>query len=195
MFRIAVLSSGMSRGTNLRAMAEYFKRNNLPVKISFVVRTKENAPINLVCSQYGIPCHFIEYRTKEKFEEKVLYLCHHYRIQLLALSGFLKKLSPLLLRELAIPVLNIHPALLPKYGGNRMYGMAVHQAVYDAKETISGATVHRVDSHYDHGKIIAQMQTDVSDCKSPEEIADTVLKIEHQLYGKAIWDYLTQIYS
>lgn len=185
----------MSRGSNLKAMAEHFKVNNLPVQISFVIRTRKEAPIAQVCAEKGITCHHIAYKNQEQFEENVLYLCHFHGIQLVALSGFLKRLSAFFLRELALPVLNIHPALLPQYGGKKMYGMAVHQAVFDNRETESGATVHLVDPFYDHGQIIAQEKTDISQCHSPEEIADTVLKAEHRLYGRAIWSYLNQLFG
>lgn len=195
MFRIAVLSSGMSRGSNLRAMAEYFKINNLPVHISFAVRTRKAAPIAQVCDEQGITCHFIAYKNQLQFEEKVLYLCQCKGIHLLALSGFLKKLSPMFLRDLAVPAINIHPALLPKYGGQNMYGSAVHEAVYANQENESGATVHLVDAKYDHGKIIAQQKVDISKCRSPEEIAAAVLKVEQQLYGRAVWEFLNKVYS
>jgi len=195
LFKIAVLSSGASRGSNLKAMAEYFKENRLPVQISFVVRTKSAAPIVNVCDDFDITCHHIPYKTQEQFEEKILYLCQYHGIHLLALTGFLKKLSPMFIRGLALPVVNIHPALLPKHGGNDMFGIAVHQAVFESGETESGATVHLVDSMYDHGKIIAQQKIDISRCQSAEEIANVVLKTEHQLYGKTIWEYLAKLYS
>ncbi len=195
MFNIAVLSSGMSRGTNLRAMAEYFREHELPVKIIFVIRTKEEAPIKDVCAELNIACHYLPYKDKQKFEDKVLYLINYHDIHLVALAGFLKMLSPEFIADACVPILNIHPALLPKHGGKAMYGMAVHKAVFEAREKVSGATVHLVDEVYDNGQIIAQQQIDISDCKSPDEIAHTVLKVEHQLYGKAIWDYLNKLYS
>jgi len=134
-------------------------------------------------------------KSREQFEEKVLYLCQYHGIHLIALSGFLKKLSPMFIRDVSIPILNIHPALLPKFGGKGMYGMSVHKAVFDAADKESGATVHLVDAKYDHGKIVAQQVVEVSDCKTPAEIADRVLKIEHQLYGKTIWDFLIRLFS
>jgi phosphoribosylglycinamide formyltransferase-1 len=195
LFNIAVLSSGMSRGTNLRAMAKYFKDNNLPVRISFVIRTKCEASITEVCAELNITCHLLSYKNPEQFEEKVLFLCQYHGVHLIALSGFLKKLSPVFIREARVPILNIHPALLPKYGGEGMYGMAVHKVVHESGDKESGATVHLVDTKYDHGKIIAQEKVDISGCNSAEEISVTVIKAEHRLYGKAIWDYLVKLFS
>lgn len=195
LFNIAVLTSGLSRGSNLRAMIEYFKINKLPVNISFVVRTKVDAPITLVCDEYDITCHHFEYRKREQFEDKVIYLCQYHGIHIIALAGFLKKLSPMFLREIGIPVLNIHPALLPSFGGEGMYGMNVHRAVFESGDNESGATVHLVDFIYDHGGVIAQQKTNISLCSSAEDVAKVVLDIEHKIYGKTIWEYLVKLYS
>lgn len=195
MFNIALLSSGMSRGSNLKAIADYFREHKLPVKIIFVIRTKEDAPIKDVCAELNIACHYLPYKDRQKFEEKVLYLINYHNIHLVALAGFLKMLSPEFIANACVPIFNIHPALLPKYGGKAMYGKTVHQAVFDAGDKASGATVHIVDEVYDNGQIIAQQEIDISQCQSSEEIAKTVLKVEHQLYGKAIWDFLSKLYS
>lgn len=195
MFNIAVLTSGMSRGSNLKAMAEYFQQNNLPVKIVFVIRTKDDAPLKDVCTGLNVACHFLPYKNRAKFEDKVLYLIDYHNIHLVALAGFLKLLSPDFINNAGVPILNIHPSLLPGFGGKDMYGAAVHKAVFDAGEKVSGATVHLVNEVYDDGQIVAQKQIDVSHCGSPDEIAKSVLKIEHQLYGRAIWEYLQKLYS
>jgi phosphoribosylglycinamide formyltransferase 1 len=195
MFNIAVISSGMSRGSNLKAMVNYFRNNNLPVNVSFVIRTIDKAPINTLCLEMIIPGYCIAYKSKEQFEEQILYLAQHYGVHVIILSGFLKKLTPTFIREIGVPILNIHPALLPKYGGKGMYGGAVHKAVFEAREKKSGATVHLVDASYDHGRIIAQSTVDISDCNNPEEIGERVLLVEHELYGKAIWEYLVKLYS
>jgi phosphoribosylglycinamide formyltransferase-1 len=195
LFNIAVLCSGMSRGSNLRAMAQYFQDNNLPIRICFVVRTKAEAPVTEVCDEFNITCNLLPYKNRELFEEKVLFLCQYHGVHLIALAGFLKKLSPVFIREARIPILNIHPALLPNYGGEGMFGITVHKTVFASGDTESGATVHLVDSRYDHGKIIAREKTLITGCTSPEEIAQEVLKAEHKLYGKAIWDYLVKLYS
>ncbi|HOQ80442.1 MAG TPA: formyltransferase family protein, partial [Candidatus Cloacimonadota bacterium] len=102
------------------------------------------------------------------------------------LAGFMRKLSEQFLDTINTPLINIHPALLPKYGGKGMYGSNVHNAVFTAGEKISGATVHYVNKNYDEGDIIMQQSVDITDCQSPEEIGKKVLAIEHQIYGAAI---------
>jgi phosphoribosylglycinamide formyltransferase 1 len=195
MFKVAVLSSGMSRGSNLRAMAEYFRDNHLPVQISFVVRTQIQAQIAEVCNDLSLNCIYLSSKDMDQLEEKVLFLIQYHGINLIALAGFMKKLSPGFIRKTGVPILNIHPALLPKYGGQGMFGLAVHKAVFEAGDKISGATVHFVDSVYDHGKILTQQSVNISTCKTPEDIATRVLDIEHQLYGRTIWTYLQKLYS
>lgn len=194
-FNIAVLSSGMSRGSNLKAMANYFNDNKLPVQIVFVIRTKAEAPIKDICDELNITCHYIPYKERTLFEEKVIYLINYHNVHLLALAGFLKQLSPSFINESGVPILNIHPALLPKYGGKGMYGMAVHREVFNAKDKESGVTIHLVNPEYDQGDIIAQKKVDVSDCSNDIDVAHKVLKLEHQFYGQTIWQYLTKLYS
>jgi len=180
----------MSRGSNLKSIHKYFLMNKLPVKIEFVIKTKENAPISAVCKELGVYCVLLPYKNRDYFESNLLNLSKQHKVDLIALSGFLKLLSSDFIDNINLPILNIHPALLPKYGGIGMYGMKVHTAVFEAGEKISGATVHLVDDKYDHGKIIYQQSVDVSECKNPEEIAQNVLSVEHSIYGKSIWVFL-----
>jgi folate-dependent phosphoribosylglycinamide formyltransferase PurN len=100
---------------------------------------------------------------------------------LIVLAGFLKLIPPDFIERFKNRVINIHPALLPSFGGKGMYGMNVHKAVFESSAKISGATVHIIDNTYDTGKIIAQKSVDISDVNSPEEIAERVLNIEHYL--------------
>ena len=102
-------------------------------------------------------------------------------IHLVVLAGFIKKIPDYFIEEYENRIINIHPALLPSFGGEGMYGINVHKAVFNSSVKISGATVHFVDKIYDHGKIIDQRKVDISDLKTPEEIAARVLKIEHEL--------------
>lgn len=191
-FRIAVLASGHSRGSNLAAMHDYFVRNHLPVEITIAIFTRSDSPALALAESLGIATKVIPIKDAVVYEQQVMSLCKDSKISLIALAGFLKKLSAEFLEQISIPVLNIHPALLPKYGGSGMYGRAVHEAVFSAGESRSGATVHLVDPLYDHGQIVAQETVDVSNCHSPEEIAAAVLKIEHGLYGKAIYKLLAE---
>jgi len=104
---------------------------------------------------------------------------------LIVLAGFMRKLSENFISE-TVPIINIHPALLPKFGGKNMYGTAVHKAVFDSNEKKSGVTVHLVNNDYDSGQILNQREVDIADCSNPEEIGARVLELEHLIYPETI---------
>jgi threonylcarbamoyladenosine tRNA methylthiotransferase MtaB len=189
-YKIAVLSSGHSRGSNLATMHLYWQEHQLPVEIALAVFTRTDSPAYSLAKELNIPSTVIPARNMQAFEAEVLRMCQAEGIVLIALAGFLKQLSNEFINSVGIPILNIHPALLPKYGGKGMFGMAVHKAVHEAEEKLSGATVHLVDPLYDHGRIIAQSGVDISSCSTPEAIATKVLTAEHQLYAPAIYRFL-----
>lgn len=189
-YKIAVLCSGHSRGSNLAAMHRYFLEQGFAARIAMAVFTRKDSPALLLAQALDIPCKVIPGKDMAAFEAATLSLCQENEINLIALAGFMKKLSQEFISAADIPILNIHPALLPMFGGKQMYGLAVHKAVWDAGEKNSGATVHLVDPVYDNGRIIAQQKVDISLCKSPEEIAAKVLTIEHELYAPTIISYL-----
>lgn len=110
----------------------------------------------------------------------------NYAPDVIVLAGFLRSIAPEIITRYEGRIINIHPSLLPKYGGLGMYGMHVHRAVFDAKETHSGITIHEVSQEYDKGKIILQAEVDITSCSSPEEIATRVLKLEHAHFYKVV---------
>lgn len=184
--RIITLSSGLSRGSNLLAIHRYFQKENLPIQIAYAVFTNSQAQAIANANAEGISSLVIPIRDPQLFEERVLSLIKTQDISLVALCGFMKKVSADFIRKAGVPILNIHPALLPKFGGKGMYGTAVHEAVFKAGEKLSGATVHLVDEEYDRGAIIRQESIDIGFCSSPEMIASAVLEIEHKIYGPSI---------
>jgi len=178
----------------------------IQVQIAIVIHTKSNSPILDVCSEYGLKPLHIPYVSKQeagegqpvsrnqsglRFEEQLLSTIKEKGLDLIVLAGFMKQLSASFIDKACIPIMNIHPALLPKFGGKGMYGMRVHEKVFASREEYSGATVHLVDPEYDHGRIIAQERVWIADCRSAEEIAARVLKAEHYLYGRAIVSFLS----
>ncbi|MGC9337774.1 MAG: phosphoribosylglycinamide formyltransferase [Candidatus Cloacimonadia bacterium] len=181
---IAILTSGKSRGSNFESIARYIKKKKLPISIKFVVVSREDAPLIERAKALDVP--WIVLPDKKHFESQLLALLQQHNIQLIALAGFMRKLSLSLLNQFKGKIINIHPALLPKYGGKGMYGMRVHKAVFDNGERESGVTVHFVNEEYDAGKIIYQKKIPISNLKSPEEIAEAVLKVEHEVYPKVI---------
>jgi len=184
--RIITLSSGESRGSNLLAIYRFFAEQKLPLKLDTAVFTSANAPAIERCITAGIAYKVISAKDMRAFERELKELVAERGIKLIALCGFMKLLSSDFIQSVGIPVLNIHPALLPAYGGKGMYGMQVHEAVKAAGESISGATVHYVNECYDEGQILAQKRVDISDCQEAGEIAAKVLKIEHTLYPETI---------
>jgi len=190
MFKIVILSSGKSRGSNFQAIAEYISNNNLNIQISFLVITNPNAPIIKRAERLGIKYYLLNKKNLQKehlsFEEKLEILLEQHKVNLIVLAGFMRKLSSDFVYKHKKRIINIHPALLPKYGGKGMYGMRVHKAVFDAKDDYSGVSVHYVNAEYDTGKIIKQEKVCIKGLNSPEEIAEKVLKIEHRLYPEVI---------
>jgi phosphoribosylglycinamide formyltransferase-1 len=130
--------------------------------------------------------------SKSTFEsEAFLKQIESFQPDLIVLAGFLWKIPHYLVHAFPNKIINIHPALLPKYGGKGMYGMHVHKAVFDNKEPESGITIHYVNEHYDEGDFIFQKNISITDCDSPEAIAKTVLNLEHQFFPKIIEDLIS----
>ncbi len=175
---IAVFVSG--RGSNLQAILDFQERAN-KIEVKAVCSDKLECPAFDIAKKYSIPVFTVG--TKEGYIsfKKISDFFLELKIGLIVLAGFLKLLPVDFVEKFQNKIINIHPALLPSFGGKGMYGMNVHKAVFESSAKVSGATVHFVDPIFDNGKIIAQECVDISDVKSPEEIAERVLKIEHQI--------------
>lgn len=184
MFNVAVFVSG--RGSNLRALFEKVSKED--VKICAVVSDKKDCGAIEFAYLNSIPVFFVSKKNEDGFNSytKLADELKKLNVDLIVLAGFLKKIPDEFVDEFENKIINIHPALLPSHGGKGMYGLNVHKTVFEAKETISGATVHFVDKIYDNGKIIEQRSVNVIDAKSPEEIAERVLRIEHELLPEVV---------
>ena len=188
MKQIAVFTSGFSRGSNFLAICEYIRLHGLPVNIRYLFVTDRNAPIIEHAQALGI--EIVYYDSDVKLNDFLVDLCEAKPVDLIVLAGFMRKFSSLFFQKIDTPIVNIHPALLPKYGGKGMFGMNVHRAVFEAGEKVSGATVHFVNENYDEGEVILQKECDISMCGSAEEVGKVVLGIEHEIYPMAIWGFL-----
>ena len=146
-------------------------KNNINVEIINKFRCKEENNINL--------------KYKLSLKEN--------KIDLILLAGFMKKIPVDIIKIYENKILNIHPSLLPDYGGKGFYGMNVHNAVFNSKEKFSGATVHYVNERYDKGPILIQKKIDIQDCNSPDEIATKVLKVEHEIFPEAVKKHLKSL--
>lgn len=185
-FRIGVLASG--RGSNLQAIINAIESGRLNCDVVFVLSNNSDAGALEIAKKKNIPAlHLSEKKYhKENFEESLIDLLNQFKPDLIVLAGYMKLVPKSVIEIYKNRIINIHPALLPKYGGKGMYGMNIHRAVFDAGEKESGVTVHLVNEKYDEGKILYQEKVDISDCNSAEEIAEKILKVEHKVYPEVI---------
>lgn len=181
--KISVFVSG--RGSNLSAIINSPELKN-KVEVALIISDKLVCPAFETAKKYSIPHYTLGIRQGEIEIDELLNLFYKNNIELIVLAGYLKIIPTEIINRYKNRIINIHPALLPSFGGKGMYGLKVHKAVFDSSCKVSGATVHFVDETYDTGKIIAQRCVDISDVKSPEEIAARVLEVEHKLLPAVI---------
>lgn len=185
MTKIAVFVSG--RGSNLMALNSQLKQFPGKGEVTLVVSNKSCPALQYAKSE-GISIRLVSKEPAEGFVtyDELTDEMNQREIGLIVLAGFLKKIPDNMIDEFSGKIINIHPALLPAFGGKGMYGMNVHRAVFKSSAKYSGASVHFVDKIYDHGKIIDQTVVDIHDVKSPEEIAERVLEVEHRLLPETV---------
>lgn len=181
--KIAVFVSG--RGSNLSALLNYPDLINL-IEIVAVVSDKIDCKAFEIAREFGIKTFSIGQENGKVNQNDITSILKKLEVDFVVLAGYLKLIPNELIEKFENKIVNIHPALLPSFGGKGMYGSYVHRAVFNSSAKVSGATVHMVDKTYDTGKIIAQKCVDISDVKNPEEIAERVLKIEHQLLPEVV---------
>jgi formyltetrahydrofolate-dependent phosphoribosylglycinamide formyltransferase len=181
--KIAVFVSG--RGSNLNAILNYPDLKNL-IEIVAVVSDKIDCKAFETAREFGILTLTVGEGEGRISQNSITAKLKNLEVNFIVLAGYLKLIPNDLIDNFEDRIINIHPALLPSFGGKGMYGLNVHRAVFNSSAKVSGATVHMVDKTYDTGKIIAQKCVDISDVKNPEEIASRVLKIEHQLLPEVV---------
>ena len=181
MKRIAIFASG--EGTNAQRIIDYFKGSSYA--IALIVYNNPKANVLKRAATCNIPSVLV---NKEEFygTDVLLKRVAAEKIDLIVCAGFLWKIPDNILQAFPNKTINIHPALLPKFGGKGMYGSNVHKAVIEAKEKESGITIHYLNEHYDEGKIILQKKCEVTQNDTPETLAQKVLALEHEWYPKAI---------
>jgi phosphoribosylglycinamide formyltransferase-1 len=185
--RIAVLASG--QGTNLRAIMDAGSREEVPGSVVVVASDNPKAGALERARAAGIPVIVLTVRsfpTREKFEERLAEALQSYRPDLVCLAGFMRILSPEFVQQFASRIMNIHPALLPAFGGVGMYGEHVHRAVLERGVRVSGCTVHFVDAIPDGGPIILQAAVPVDPDDTVMTLAARIAAVEHRLYPEAI---------
>jgi phosphoribosylglycinamide formyltransferase-1 len=181
MKQIAILASG--EGTNAQHIIDHFKGSSL--KIAVIVCNNPKANVLKRAEKEGIPALLVDRATFYNREDALKRLLKD-NIDLIVCAGFLWKIPDNILHAFPYKVVNIHPALLPKFGGKGMYGQNVHKAVIEAGETETGITIHYLNENYDEGKIILQKKCEVQKNETPETLARKVQALEYEWYPKAI---------
>jgi len=185
--KIAVFISG--GGSNLKALIDATKAGILDGEIALVISNKIKAYGLTIAKDEGIDTFVFKEKKYDSPEEASADLLHRLRdkeIEYIATAGYLRLLPADVVSAYPGRIVNIHPALLPKYGGKGMYGHFVHEAVLAAGDKESGATVHLADEIYDNGKILEQVKVAVLPDDTPDSLAARVLKLEHKLYARVL---------
>lgn len=189
MRNIAIFASG--NGTNAENIIKYFSNRNT-AKVCLVLSNKRQAQVLKRAEANGIRTVFFEH--KEFYVTgKVLRYLLLYKIDFIVLAGFLWLVPENIIEQYSGRIVNIHPALLPSYGGKGMYGEAVHKAVLGNRETQSGITVHYVNKLYDKGEVIFQSKVDIDPSDSPSTLAEKVHALEYLHYPKVIEDLVVKL--
>jgi phosphoribosylglycinamide formyltransferase-1 len=186
-FRLALFASG--NGSNCRVIYEAIEKGNLRASIGLVLSNNAEAGVLTWAKEKNLPWIHLsseQFDDKKKFHVTLIETLKQHQIELIILAGYMKKIGLPLIEAFPNKILNIHPALLPAFGGKGMYGEHVHQAVIDYGAKITGVTVHLVDPEYDHGAIVMQKSLEVLPTDTPRSLAERVLALEHQTYYQAI---------
>jgi phosphoribosylglycinamide formyltransferase-1 len=185
---IAIFASGT--GSNALNIIEYFK-NNSKIKVAFVLCNKFEAPIVKSAFEKGIKV--IVCTNQEVENSEFLYdICKKNKVTEIILAGFLRKIPALFIQKFQNKIINIHPSLLPKYGGNGMYGKFVHEAVIKNDEKETGISIHLVDDEYDKGEIIAQYKVELSEKETIDSIQLKIHILEMKNFPKTIEEFLNR---
>lgn len=184
--RIAIFASG--NGTNAEKIISYFQSHHA-IEIALVICNNSDARVLKRAEQHNVPSYVL---GKADFgdPEIILERLKEKSVTHLVLAGFLLLIPEFLIRSFPNKIINIHPALLPKYGGKGMYGMKVHEAVKRAGDRETGITIHLVNEQYDEGLILFQRKCDVLDTDTPEEISQKVHALEYESYAKEIENWI-----
>ena len=187
LLHICIFASGS--GTNAEAIIQAAAAGQLCVSVPLIVTDRPKAGVLERAKEHNIPCSVISpsaFESATEYAQALLALLTDHGIDFIALAGYLKKIPDLIVDRYLGHMTNIHPSLLPSFGGPGMYGIHVHKAVIERGVRWTGATVHFVDHHYDTGPIILQKVVPVHQNDTPQLLAERVLAVEHQLYPEAL---------
>jgi len=183
---LAILASGS--GSNAEKIIQYFE-SHTRISVELVATNNPQAGIIPRAKNLGHEVHIFDPRREEL---EMLELLQSKNIEVIILAGYLKMIPQSWIEAYPDRILNIHPALLPHYGGKGMYGSHIHKQVFENKEKYSGITIHLVNAKYDEGQHLFQIATQINQCNTAEEIANKVLTLEHYYYPRVIDFFLDQ---
>jgi phosphoribosylglycinamide formyltransferase-1 len=187
MKKVVLFASGA--GSNAEKIALHFNKKNV-ARVVKIFSNNPDAKVLEKAKNLNIPTEV--FNRQELNDGKVLEKLNQINPDLIVLAGFLWKFPEHIIKEYPNKIINIHPALLPSYGGKGMYGMNVHQAVLENKEKETGITIHYVNEHYDEGEFIFQKSVNIEDCSTADEIAVKIHILEHLYFSEVIEDLLTR---
>ena len=176
-------------GSNMQAIIDSCKEGTLQATPAVVISNNSGSGAFARAEREGIPHYHMSGKTHpdpDELDQAILNAMKEHAVDVIVLAGYMKKIGPATLSHFAGRIMNIHPALLPKFGGQGMYGGRVHEAVLAAGETKSGVTIHVIDAEYDTGPIIAQATVPVEPDDTPETLAARVLKREHTFFSETL---------
>lgn len=186
MNNIAILASGS--GTNAEAIMLYFKEHK-SIRVACILVNKPEAGVIERAKRHAVPCYY--YNNEEmRLGALPIERLQHHEVQFVILAGYLNLITPIWLDAYPRRIINIHPALLPHYGGKGMYGSHVHRAVIEAREKRSGITIHLVDEVYDHGDYLLQAYCSVLPSDTPEILATRIHSLEHRYFATTIEQFI-----
>lgn len=185
--QLGVFASG--RGSNFKAIIDAIQENRLNADLRLLLSNKQDAGALSIARNVDVPTAVLSkqsFETRDIFIGTMLSTLKQHGVEFIVLAGYMKKVPPEVISAYRNRIVNIHPALLPSFGGKGMYGHHVHEAVIGRGCKVTGVTVHIVDEVYDHGAIVAQRCVPVEEGDTPDRLASRVLKVEHQLYAEAL---------
>lgn len=187
--RIAVLVSGVGRGSNMQAIIDACKSGKINGEVGLVVGVKDDSPAMQRAADAGVETATISpyaYASDEEYTQALYAALQSHNIDLICLAGYMRLLGSKVMKAYKNRIMNVHPALIPMFCGKGMYGHHVHEAAIKRGVKVSGATVHFVDEEYDTGPIILQTVVPIEDDDTPETLAAKVLVQEHKTYTDAV---------
>lgn len=187
--RIAILVSGKGRGSNMQAIVDACGSGRVNGEVALVLGVRDDAPAMQRARAAGVKTLSIspnDFSQTSDYDAAVLRALEEHSIDLVCLAGYMRLLGDETVRRYRNRIMNVHPALIPSFAGQGMYGHHVHEAVIESGVKFTGVTVHFVDEEYDHGPIVMQAVVPVDEDDTPDSLAARVLPVEHETYAAAV---------